>query len=117
MSVATEEPKDGAFSNLLSELESLRSAEERLRTENEHLLEAQRTLEDNRNQYSDLFDHAPMPWITLDAVGTIQNLNLMAVTLLGFGRRQLIGSPLITLTQPGHRRRLLDHLLACRKSQ
>lgn len=109
----TDDPRDGALGALLNEVERLRVIEERLRAENEHLLETQRVLEENRDQYSELFDHAPLPWLTLDDAGTIQNLNLVAVTLLGAGRHQLIGAPLTTLVHPEDSRRLLDHLLSC----
>jgi PAS domain S-box-containing protein len=111
--VAGEDAKDATLRSLAAEVERLRAREERLRTENEHLLETQRTLEENRDQYSDLFDYAPVAWLTVDDDGTIQNLNLVAVTLLGFGRSYLIGSPLSSLVHGEDRRRLLDHLFAC----
>ncbi|MEO7037141.1 MAG: PAS domain-containing protein [Polyangiaceae bacterium] len=88
---------------------------ERLRTENEHLLESQRALEESRDHYSDLFDHAPVAWLTLDAHGTVTTLNLIAITLLGFGRRHAIGTPLANLVHPDDRRKLLEHLSACRR--
>ncbi|HEX3855103.1 MAG TPA: ATP-binding protein [Polyangiaceae bacterium] len=109
----TEDEKDAALRALALEVEHLRAREERLRAENEHLLETQRMLEDNRDQYSDLFDYAPVAWLTIDDDGTIQNLNLVAVTLLGFGRSYLIGSPLSSLVHGEDRRRLMDHLFAC----
>jgi PAS domain S-box-containing protein len=108
----TEDSKDAALRTLLREVERLRAVEERLRTENEHLLETQRALEENRDRYSDLFDSAPVPWLALDKAGTIRNLNLVAVTLMGAGRRHLVGAPLTTLVHPEDRKRLLDHLFA-----
>jgi PAS domain S-box-containing protein len=111
--VQSEDEKDAALRTLLAEVERLRAREERLRAENEHLIEAQRALEENRDQYSDLFDYAPVAWLTVDDDGTVQNLNLVAVTLLGFGRRYLIGSPLMSLVHGDDRRRLMDQLFAC----
>ena len=107
-----EDAKDVALRTLLGEVARLRAVEERLRTENEHLLDTQRALEENRDRYSALFDSAPAPWLTLDRLGTIQDLNLMALTLMGADRPRLVGTPLTALVFPADRRRLLDHLLS-----
>jgi PAS domain S-box-containing protein len=95
---------------LLTELRSLREEEERLRAENDHLLESQRELEDSRNHYVELYDLAPIAWLTLDKEGTIRDVNLLAATLFGSHRRYLTGIPLKVLIVPEDRRRLLDHL-------
>ncbi len=107
----------GALGTLMAEVERLKRVEEQLRAENDHLLDAQRLLEENRDQYSDLFDLAPIAWLTLDEQGIIKNLNLAAMTLLGFGRGYLIGTPLAALLRSDDRRRFLDHLLASQQNE
>ncbi len=97
---------------LIKEVERLKQVEEQLRVENDHLLDAQRLLEENREQHSHLFDLAPIPWLTLDEQGMIQNVNLAGMTLLGFGRGYLIGTPLIALLRSDDRRLLNEHLLS-----
>ena len=98
-------------------LRALQDENDRLRAENEDLLETQRQLEASRQTYSELFDHAPMAWITVDGTGLIQNLNLAAVTLIGVGRAHLIGSPLSASVHADDRQRLRDHLLAAREGK
>ena len=97
-------------------LRALQDENDRLRAENDDLLETQRQLEATRQSYSELFNHAPMAWITVDATGLIQNLNLVAVTLIGLGRAQLIGSPLSASIHAEDRQRLREHLLSARDS-
>ncbi|HWZ92572.1 MAG TPA: PAS domain-containing protein, partial [Polyangiaceae bacterium] len=108
--------KDATLNELVLEVRRLRLNEDRLRSEIEHLLEAQQALEDSRDQYAELYDLSPVAWVTLDRNGAIENLNLVALTLLGFGRGHLVGAPLGAFVRPEHRRRLLDHLLTCRSS-
>lgn len=98
-------------------LRALQDENDRLRAENEDLLETQRQLESTRQNYSELFDQAPMAWVTVDAAGVVQNLNLVAVTLIGFGRAQLVGSPLSTSIHADDRQRLREHFLAARESK
>jgi PAS domain S-box-containing protein len=93
-------------------IRALQDEVERLQTENDDLLETQRQLESSRERYSELFDHVPVAWITVDTAGTVQNLNLLAVTLIGSGRTHLVGSPLSLSVHPDDRQRFRDHLLA-----
>ena len=45
---------------------------DRLLLENEQLLEARRLAEERSYRYADLFEHAPLPYVTLDGAGAIQ---------------------------------------------
>src|SRR6185295_3558120 len=47
-----------------------------LALEQQALLEAQRALERSRDRYAELYDAAPVAYITLDRTGTIQQVNL-----------------------------------------
>src|SRR6185503_5944922 len=73
-------------------------------------------LEAERERYGELFDFAPIGYLTLDGAGIIQSANLAAAQLLDTERGRLIGMPLLTKIVTSDRRRLLDHLRHCRNS-
>jgi len=95
-------------------LRLLEEENERLRLENQVLLAAGRELETARQNYSELFNRAPVACVTLDAEGLIQHLNLAAITLFGGGRAQLVGTPLFAAVRADDRERLREHLLTAR---
>jgi PAS domain S-box-containing protein len=61
-----------------------------LEMQNEALRQAQNALEESRDRYVDLYEFAPVGYLTLDADGLIEQLNLTAVTLLGSERKKLL---------------------------
>jgi PAS domain S-box-containing protein len=63
-----------------------------LEIQNEELRQAQIELSDTRDRYSDLYEFAPVGYLTLNAEGTVQAANLTAATMLGIERRNLMGS-------------------------
>lgn len=65
-----------------------------LETQNRELREAQIQLEISRDRYADLYDFAPIGYVTMDAKGLIHNMNLAAAELLEVERGRLIGVPL-----------------------
>jgi len=75
---------------------------------------ARRALEESRDRYADLFDFAPIGYVTLDSTGVIRELNLAAATLLGAERGRLVGFPLLVHVLEEDRRVFLDHLARCR---
>ena len=58
--------------------------------QNEELLRARESTYEILEKYSDLYDFAPVGYLTLDRKLKINNANLTAATLLGVGRAQLI---------------------------
>ena len=61
-----------------------------LEMQNEALRTAQGELEASRDRYVDLYDFAPVGYLTLNANGMIEELNLTAATLLGLVRKDLL---------------------------
>jgi two-component system cell cycle sensor histidine kinase/response regulator CckA len=61
-----------------------------LEMQNEELRRTQIELEDSRNKYFDLYDLAPIGYLTVNEEGLIQEVNLTAADLLGVERRYLI---------------------------
>ena len=86
-----------------------------LEMQNEELRRVQDELEESRAKYFDLYDLAPVGYLTLDAQGRILEANLTAGNLLGVEKRRLVGKP-ITRFIAGqdqdvyylHRQRLLE---------
>lgn len=64
-----------------------------LEMQNAELRQVQEELELSRNRYLDLYDFAPVGYLTLDAQGRIQGINLTGAKLLGFDRRDLADQP------------------------
>ncbi len=60
-----------------------------LEMQNEELLVAQTEAEANLERYTELYDMAPVGYLTLDCFGTIHQLNLKAARQLGIFRSQL----------------------------
>ena len=69
--------------------------------QNEELRRSQLALADARDQYFDLFEFAPVGYLTLDGKGIITNANLTAASLLGMGRTRLVGCHFVRLVSPG----------------
>ncbi|MGH8231960.1 MAG: ATP-binding response regulator [Steroidobacteraceae bacterium] len=89
--------------------------QEELRIQNEHLRQAQHSLELSRDRYADLYDFAPIAFLTLNANGIIQEINLTGAALLQSERATLLGRPLRLFVSPADRGVFDQHLLQCRK--
>jgi PAS domain S-box-containing protein len=61
-----------------------------LEMQNEALRQAQSALEASRDRYVDLYDFAPVGYLTLDSNGVVVEANLRAVTMLGMERKKLL---------------------------
>ena len=61
-----------------------------LEMQNEELQQARNELEAGLEKYSDLYDFAPVSYLTLDREGTIREANLTAASLLGIERSRLV---------------------------
>ncbi|MGB7947988.1 MAG: EAL domain-containing protein, partial [Candidatus Binatia bacterium] len=68
--------------------------------QNEALRQAQHDLETVRTRYLDLFNLAPVGYLTLTKAGLIQEANITAANLLGVPKAQLPGTPLSQFIAP-----------------
>lgn len=103
---------DGEFTKRLFDLQQHQAE---LAAQHAELVESQRQLENSRDRYADLYDFAPVGFVTLDPNGIIREINLTGARLIGTERARLIGLPLVSFTAKDHRRAFLDHLVLCRK--
>ncbi len=67
--------------------------ESELGTQNRELREAQQQLQESHNRYANLYDYAPVGYLTLNKTGHILSINLTGAILLGNERESLIGKP------------------------
>ena len=86
-----------------------------LEVQNEELRRTQYELEVSRSRYFDLYDLAPVGYLTLNAQGLVVETNLTAATLLGIERRNLLNKPLSKYIVPKdqddyyrHRKRIVE---------
>ena len=99
------EPAEDAVAVLMREVSRLTAVEQRLRTENDNLIEARRTWEESLDHYAELFEVSPLPSVTLDQAGFVRQANTAALALLG---PSVVGSALRTRVQAQDRRGFLD---------
>ena len=71
-------------------LHELRVHHVELEMQNEELRRAYMELEESRNKYYDLFDFAPIGYVTLDTNGLIMEANLTCADMLGIERGRLL---------------------------
>ena len=73
-------------------------------------------LEQAIQRYVDLFDFAPIGYVTFDRVGRIEEINFAAIRLVRRSRRQLIGTTFAICVAKEDTQLFLDHLHECRLS-
>jgi PAS domain S-box-containing protein len=73
--------------------QQLRAQREELEQKNRELEETQKRLEAYRDRYINLYDFAPLGYLTLDEDGYIQEINLAGAQLLEIDREAITGYP------------------------
>ncbi|MGB8931065.1 MAG: ATP-binding protein [Anaeromyxobacteraceae bacterium] len=107
-------PLPGSPAELLQEL---RVHQVELEMQNEELRRAQGALEEARDRYVELYDFAPVGYLTLDAGGRIAGINLTGASLLGVDRAELSARPFDRFVAPQDHLRWVSHLERVRASE
>ena len=71
-----------------------------LEMQNEELRRSREQLEQSRSEYAELYDFAPVGYLTLDKAGLITRANLTACSLLGIERSLLVKKPFPLFIHP-----------------
>lgn len=74
-----------------------------LEMQNEELRRAQQTIEESRNRYQDLYDFAPIGYLTLDRSATIVEANITVSNLFGMPRKELLKQRFANFVSPEDR--------------
>ena len=83
-----------------------------LEMQNRELRDKQQEIELARDKYADLYEFAPVGYLTLDDKGIIRDINLTATGMMGYNRSQLIGKPFSALLGDGRSRNFFRVLRA-----
>lgn len=103
-------PKVGPSQGAPDELaHQLHVHEIELATQNEALRQALEELEQSRDRYVDLYESAPVGYLTLSDVGLISQINLTATKLLGIDRKSLLDRLFASQVIPSDRDRWARH--------
>ena len=88
-----------------------------LEMQNEALRQAQAELEESRDRYVDLYEFAPVGYLTLDAHDLVLEINLTGAALLGRARQLLIGNRFIRHVAEEDRNRWYHFILGARQGR
>ncbi|HLA84663.1 MAG TPA: PAS domain-containing protein [Thermoguttaceae bacterium] len=104
-------------SPLLEEVEQLvremELQQNELQQQNEELRKTNRHLEAYKDRYVDLYDFAPLGYVTLDEDGFVQEINLAGAKLLGAERDAVIGYAFGDHVAEEDREAFLNHVGQC----
>ncbi len=81
-----------------------------LEAQNTEFRQTQQRLEESHNCYAELYDFAPVAYLSLDSQGCIRRHNQLTVVLLGRQGVSLVGMPLASLITPGSMPPFFEHL-------
>ncbi len=98
-------------------LNSLQVHEVELELQNRSLREMQRTLEESRARYADLFDSAPLSCFTFDENGCVLEVNGAGAAMVGAERTRLLGAPFASLVRLEDSTAFWAHLRRCAESR
>ena len=95
---------------LKSLIHELRVHQIELRIQNEELRRAQEELQETTNRYYDLYDLAPIGYMTLDKNAVIHECNLAAASILGKEKGEIMNKPLPLFLIHGDRAMISGYL-------
>ena len=91
-------------------IHELRVHQIELEMQNEEFRRAQNDLEISRSRYADLYDFAPLSYLTFDEQGRIIEMNLTGAKQLGIERISLIKAPFVAMVAESDMEVYLSHL-------
>jgi PAS domain S-box-containing protein len=103
-------PDDMRLDESNSLIHELRVHQIELEMQNEELRRAQNDLEISRSRYADLYDFAPVGYLTLNKHGQIVDLNLTAARQLGIERGRLVNKHFQYFVFQPDKKEFLSHL-------
>jgi two-component system CheB/CheR fusion protein len=96
-------------------LHELKVHQEELTAQNSQLIETQHALEESRDRYVDLYDFAPIGFMTISVSGLVREINLTGAALLGKERSRIVGLPFSAFLASADKPRFSEHLRQCRQ--
>ena len=102
--------------NLDDVIYELRVHQVELEMQNEELRETQIKLEDSRHKYFDLYNFAPVGYLTLDDKGLILDVNLAGASLLKVEKLNLLNTAFIRFIDPDYRNNFHHHIKKARET-
>ncbi len=111
------EPEEGTAPDLQRLVHELQVHQIELELQNEELRRAREETEAERERYLDLYDFAPVGYLTLDSTGAIRSCNLTAAAWLGMERARLLGWQFEFFLAPGARSPFQSFLATVRAGQ
>jgi len=106
--------KDFSLSEKDKILHELHSKEIQLEMQNLELTEAQSLLEESRNRYADLFDFAPLGFVSLNQKGIIIEINFICSQMLGIEKQKFEKAPFVTFVNKTDKQKFYEHLKKCK---
>jgi PAS domain S-box-containing protein len=107
------DPQAPQFDEVQHLIAEIASQQLQLEAENEELRTVQQRLEAYRDRYIDLYDFAPLGYVTLDEDGYVQEINLAGAKLLSADRDALIGYPFTAYVDREDAKVFLGHVREC----
>lgn len=96
-------------------LHELQVHQAELEAQQAQLIETQEALQQSRDRYADLFDLAPVGYVTMDTNGVIEAINLAGLRLLNLrDRSRVLGTPFTVFVDADDRPLFRLHLMRCR---
>jgi PAS domain S-box-containing protein len=87
-----------------------------LEAQNQELRQAQQALESSRHRYANLYDLAPIGYLSLSHHGLVLESNLAGAAMLGQIPAAVVNHPFVRFVAKEGRQLFLDHLFRCRNS-
>ncbi len=109
--------KSSGKAELLDLVHELEVLQIELEVQNRELRDSQNLLEESHEKYLNLYDFAPVAYVTLDKLGTILDLNFAAAELFGLERQRMIGRSLSSRICKTDQVKFRDHILLCRDGE